>query len=112
MKALVKLEYLSLFVLSLLLFRALPYPWWWYPALFLVPDIGMVGYLLNPRIGSVVYNVVHVIALGIAIYVLGYLMNAPGVELVGVILLGHTSLDRVFGYGLKYPDSFTHTHLD
>ena len=29
----------------------------------------------------------------------------------GTILLGHSSLDRVFGYGLKYPDSFKATHL-
>lgn len=26
-------------------------------------------------------------------------------------MLAHSSLDRVLGYGLKYPDSFSHTHL-
>jgi hypothetical protein len=31
--------------------------------------------------------------------------------LAGTILLGHSSLDRVLGYGLKYPDSFQNTHL-
>ncbi|MBC8508108.1 MAG: DUF4260 family protein [Anaerolineales bacterium] len=33
------------------------------------------------------------------------------IQLIGVIMLGHSSLDRVIGYGLKYPDSFQHTHL-
>jgi hypothetical protein len=31
--------------------------------------------------------------------------------LAGVIMLGHSSFDRVLGYGLKYGDSFRHTHL-
>ena len=29
----------------------------------------------------------------------------------GVILYGHASMDRIFGYGLKYGDHFQHTHL-
>ena len=28
-----------------------------------------------------------------------------------VIMLAHSSIDRVFGYGLKYADSSDHTHL-
>jgi len=31
--------------------------------------------------------------------------------LVGIILFSHSAMDRVFGYGLKYPDSFKNTHL-
>jgi hypothetical protein len=30
--------------------------------------------------------------------------------LIGVIVPGHSSLDRVLGDGLKYPDSFHPTH--
>lgn len=28
-----------------------------------------------------------------------------------MILFAHASLDRVFGYGLKYADGFSHTHM-
>jgi hypothetical protein len=35
----------------------------------------------------------------------------PVMQLAGVILFGHSSMDRIFGYGLKYSDSFQHTHL-
>ena len=28
-----------------------------------------------------------------------------------LLLLAHTSMDRVMGYGLKHTDSFQHTHL-
>lgn len=29
----------------------------------------------------------------------------------GIILFGHSNMDRIFGCGLKYADSFRHTHL-
>ena len=31
--------------------------------------------------------------------------------LVGIILFGHSCMDRMLGFGLKYPDSFKNTHL-
>ena len=31
--------------------------------------------------------------------------------LAGIILFGHSSFDRILGYGLKYTDSFKNTHL-
>ncbi len=40
-------------------------------------------------------------------------MMMDGMELIvtGLILYGHASLDRIFGYGLKFGNSFQHTHL-
>jgi hypothetical protein len=32
-------------------------------------------------------------------------------ELAGVILFSHSSMDRMFGYGLKYTKGFAYTHL-
>jgi hypothetical protein len=29
----------------------------------------------------------------------------------GIVLLGHSSMDRFFGYGLKHFDGFNYTHL-
>ncbi|MCL4805949.1 MAG: DUF4260 family protein, partial [Anaerolineae bacterium] len=31
---------------------------------------------------------------------------------VALIWLAHIGLDRMLGFGLKYPDAFRHTHLD
>ena len=111
MKNLIGLEELFLALLSIFLFRSLGYAWWWFPLLLLAPDIGMVGYLAGPRVGAVTYNLVHHKAVAIAAYVVGALMGSPLLQLAGVIILAHSSLDRVLGYGLKYPDSFKHTHL-
>ena len=111
MKNLLKLEELFLFGLSLFLFAQLDYGWGWYALLFLAPDLSMVGYLANPRVGSWTYNLIHHKALAVALYVLGALLSIPRLMFAGTLLLGHSSLDRVFGYGLKYPDSFQATHL-
>jgi len=111
MKTLLKLEELFLFGLSLLLFSGLDYAWGWYALLFLTPDLSMLGYLRSPRLGSWTYNLIHHKGLAVALYVLGYLLSTPWLMFAGTILLGHSSLDRVFGYGLKYPDAFKNTHL-
>jgi hypothetical protein len=31
--------------------------------------------------------------------------------MAGAILVAHTGMDRLLGYGLKYPTSFQETHL-
>ena len=111
MKNLLKLEELSLLGLSLFLFSGLDYGWGWYALLFLTPDLSMVGYLANPRFGSWTYNLIHHKGLAVALYILGYLFSTPWLMFAGTLLLGHSSFDRVFGYGLKYPDSFQNTHL-
>jgi hypothetical protein len=111
MKTLLALEALALFVLSIYLFSRLEYAWWWYPLLFFVPDLGMAGYLAGPRVGAVVYNFVHHHALSVGLYVLGSLMGLAPLQLAGLVLFGHSNLDRLLGYGLKHTDAFQHTHL-
>ena len=111
MKYLVKLEEFALFGLALLLFSQLDYGWGTYALLFLAPDLSMIGYLLNPRLGAWTYNLIHHKGLAVAIYILGSVFSVPWLMFAGTLLLGHYSLDRVFGYGLKYEDTFQNTHL-
>jgi hypothetical protein len=111
MKNILRLEELAMFGLSVYLFNLLDFAWWVYPVLLLVPDLGMVGYLLNPRAGAFSYNLAHHKGLALLVYLLGIGAASPVLQLAGIILFGHASMDRIFGYGLKYPDSFQHTHL-
>lgn len=111
MKNLLKLEELGQFVLSIFLFNQLDYAWWVFPACILLPDLSMVGYLTNPKIGAWLYNFFHHKLIAIAILILGFWLNNPLLTLAGVILFGHSAMDRIFGYGLKYNDNFKHTHL-
>lgn len=111
MKKLLKLEELFLFGLALFLFSQLKYGWGMYALLFLAPDLSMIGYLANPRLGAWTYNLIHHKGLAVALYVLGSLLLIPWLMFAGTLLLGHSSLDRVFGYGLKHEDAFQNTHL-
>ncbi len=112
MKTLLKSEELIQFLAAIYLFSRLSFAWWWFPALILVPDISMIGYLINPAVGAVFYNIVHHKGLGIAIGIAGLILGSQLLMLVGVILFAHSSMDRMMGYGLKYSDSFKHTSLE
>lgn len=111
MNSILKIEEALMFLLSVYLFSLLSFKWWLYPALILLPDIGMLGYIFNNRIGSVTYNIFHHKGLAIIIYFLGIYFPNETIQLIGIIIFGHSSLDRILGYGLKFPDSFKHTHL-
>ncbi len=111
MKNMLKLEELVLFGASIYLFTRLGFAWWLFPLFLFTPDLSMLGYLVNPRVGAWTYNFIHHKAFGIAVYVLGTIIANPVLQFAGIILFGHSSMDRVMGYGMKYPDSFQHTHL-
>jgi hypothetical protein len=111
MRIFLRLEEVGILILSFYLSILLGYSWWVFILFIFAPDISMVGYLLGTKAGSIIYNIVHFKLLAIIIGLVGYLLSVPAVALVGHILLGHSSLDRILGYGLKYPDDFKHTHL-
>lgn len=111
MKLIFKLEELALFILSIYAFSRLPLAWWWFPLLLLLPDVGMLGYLVNNRIGAFTYNLLHSKLLALLLFGIGIAVDSD-IALVGsIILFAHASMDRFLGYGLKYSDSFRHTHL-
>ena len=111
MKNLLKAEEAAQWLLSIFFFSRLEYAWWVYPALILLPDFSMLGYAFNPRLGAVIYNFFHHKALGIVVGVVGLTLGSSSLMLSGIILFGHSAMDRMLGYGLKYPSDFKHTHL-
>ena len=112
MKTLIRIEEAFFFGLSIFLFSQLGFRWWWFPLLLFVPDIGMIGYLINNKVGAIIYNIIHHRAVSIALYIIGSIIKNPLLQLAGIILFAHSSIDRVFHYGLKYNDDFKHTHLN
>lgn len=83
--------------------------WLLFAALFLVPDLGFLGYLAGPRAGAAVYNVLHSYAVPVGIAAAFYTMDRPLV--LPLIWIAHIGFDRMLGYGLKYPTAFADTHL-
>ncbi|MEM8691522.1 MAG: DUF4260 domain-containing protein [Pseudomonadota bacterium] len=81
--------------------------WWLFSILIFLPDVGMLGYLMNRRVGAWIYNLTHTYSLPIIIATLGGSSIWP----FALIWVAHIGLDRVLGYGLKYTEGFKTTHL-
>jgi hypothetical protein len=113
MKNLIRLEEAAQFILVIFALHLQPIPlsWWLWPIAFLAPDLGMLGYLINTTAGAFTYNLLHHKLVAIAVLVTGYCLQQPVLILAGLVMFGHSSFDRMLGYGLKYNDSFKHTHL-
>lgn len=113
MKSIIAFEEAAMFILAAIAmyYQPLQFKWWVWPLLFLLPDVGMIGYVINPTVGAVTYNLLHHKAVAIGIIITGYFISSPQLVLSGLILFGHSSFDRMLGYGLKHNDAFKHTHL-
>ena len=111
MKQLIRLEEAAMFLFSAYLFSRLTFAWWWFPVLILAPDISMLGYVAGNKVGAIAYNLFHHKAVALFIYIVGMYYGNEVLQLVGVILFGHSSMDRFFCYGLKYFTGFQFTHL-
>lgn len=94
-----------------LYFGGLPFAWWIAVLIFFSPDLSFVGYALGPRMGAVIYNVVHIYALGAILLLIGVITDNALMQSVGALLFGHVGFDRMFGYGLKSMEAFTITHM-
>lgn len=110
-KVWLRLEGLALLVATVVAFANQGQHWWLYPALLLVPDIFMVGYLKDTRIGAFLYNLGHAYPAPLIVIFSGWHRHHAVTIAVGLIWLGHIGWDRFFGYGLKYDSDFKHTHL-
>jgi len=92
-------------------FAALQASWWLFAALFFVPDISFLGYLVNPRLGALVYNTLHTYIAPLLLGLLAQAGHAPTLLPVALIWVAHIGFDRAAGYGLKYGSAFGDTHL-
>ncbi len=113
MKTLLQTEEVAQLLLGVLglYYQPIHFSAWLWIILFLSPDISMLGYLINTRIGAYGYNLFHHKLIAILIAIIGFYMHHDTMLLVGILLFAHSCFDRVWGYGLKYTDSFQHTHL-
>jgi hypothetical protein len=111
MRTLLLLENLAKWTAAYILTLIIGFKWWAFFAWFLVPDLSMIGYLLNTRTGAWLYNLVHHQGVAVIVGLIGIYLKDPSVQFAGLLLFGHSAIDRIFGYGLKYEDSFHNTHL-
>ena len=85
--------------------------WLLFFLLFLWPDLFMVGYLRNARLGAAFYNLVHTYTGPLLVGAIAGFEQWHRALLFALIWTAHIGLDRMLGYGLKYPTFFKDTHL-
>lgn len=104
------LEGLTVAVLATYAYARTDGSWWTYNVFLLLPDVSIAAYLVNPRVGAIIYNAAHT-------YIAAGLLIALGMSLLpamlpyGLIWAAHIGLDRCLNYGLKYPDAFKSQHM-
>lgn len=111
MNALLKIEEAFLFIASLLIYPYLNISWWWFAGCILLPDIGMVGYLIGNKAGAYTYNLIHHKGVAVVVAFCGFCFSSQWLLFAGLILFAHSSMDRMLGYGLKFEKGFKFTHL-
>jgi hypothetical protein len=111
MRSLLRLEGLATAAVATVFYARTGASWWMYAALFLVPDLSMLGYLGGPRLGARIYNAIHSYITPATLAVSALLLGADELVPFALIWVSHIGVDRLLGYGLKYPDGFGRTHL-
>jgi hypothetical protein len=106
-----RLEGLIIFLGSVYFYYLYEGSWLPYLLLLFAPDISMVGYLKDKKLGAFTYNLMHNLALPIFLIIISVVLKNNLIGLIGLILLSHVGLDRFLGYGLKYKTAFKDTHL-
>jgi hypothetical protein len=110
-RVLLHLEGAAAFLVSLIAYRWSHASWLLFALLFLVPDLSLLGYLANVRVGAVSYNAVHTYLAPLALAAYGAASDRLPIFSISLIWIAHIAFDRMLGFGLKYPTRFKDTHL-
>jgi hypothetical protein len=86
---------------------------WLFALLFLAPDLSLAGYAgkRRPAFAASVYNVAHNYILPALLGAAAWHWASPRSARIAAIWFAHIALDRLLGYGLKFPEAFKPTHI-
>ena len=107
----IRLENAAVFLVTLCFYLIFDYSLLIFLLLLLVPDVFMFGYLINKEIGSRIYNIGHTYIVPIFITLIFFLVQEALILQIALIWLAHISMDRAFGFGLKYAFNFEKTTI-
>lgn len=110
-RRLLHIEGACIFALTLWFYQSGGYKWWIFAVLFLTPDLAMLGYLKDVKLGTICYNAVHTLSVPVVVLLIGLVGVAPRCIPYALIWISHIALDRMLGFGLKYPTAFKDTHF-
>jgi hypothetical protein len=111
-RVLLRIEGAVVLATALVLFGRLGGEWLVFALLILAPDLSALGYIGgNTAVGAALYNLFHTYLLPGLLALYGVLAASNIALLLALIWFAHIGMDRLVGYGLKYPTSFKENHL-
>ncbi len=110
-RVVLRLEGLCVLVAASVAYSKFGLGWGTFALFFLTPDLSLLGYLAGPKVGAVSYNLAHSYSGAVVCLAAGLVFTASTILSVGLIWCAHIGFDRALGYGLKYSDGFSFTHL-
>jgi hypothetical protein len=108
---LLRVEEAGLLTAAVFLYVHFHFSWLLFGVLFLAPDLFMLGYLANPRVGAAIYNLGHFLVVPVGLFLVACAGRRLLLTAIAIIWFSHIAFDRLLGYGLKYPAHFKDTHL-
>jgi hypothetical protein len=106
-----RIEGLGIAIVSAVLYARTGASWWLFAALWLTPDLSMLGYLFGSCRGARTYNAIHTYTLPITLALTALAQHVNSLLPFALIWVNHIAIDRLMGYGLKYSNGFGWTHL-
>ena len=106
-----RLEGLAAAALSAVFYARTGASWWLFAALWLAPDLSLLGYLAGPKMGARIYNAIHSYVTPATLAVTALVLQSPAPLPYALIWMNHIGVDRLLGYGLKYPEGSGWTHM-
>ena len=85
--------------------------WLLFLTLFFIPDLSILLYLFSNKAGAYGYNISHFYGWPVLFISCGLFFGDSLLVKIGIIWASHLAFDRMLGWGLKYDNSFFHTHL-
>ncbi|MDM5452367.1 DUF4260 domain-containing protein [Peribacillus simplex] len=110
-KKFLHIEGLMVLLAMIYIYSLYEFSWSIFLLFILSPDVSMLAYLIDDRVGAKVYNLFHTYTLSIFMILLAIFLKSDALMMIGSIWTAHIGMDRLFGYGLKYTSSFKATHL-
>jgi Domain of unknown function (DUF4260) len=110
-KLLLQIEGASVSFAAGILYQQSHAGWLWFGLLFLSPDLSMLGYLANKKLGAAFYNLAHTYTAPFLVYFVLRFSGQGSFLWLALIWFAHIGFDRLLGYGLKYETAFKDTHL-
>jgi hypothetical protein len=108
---LLRLEGLAAATAAAVLYARTGASWWLFAAVWLAPDLSMLGYFAGACRGARIYNAFHTYVAPGVLALCSLLPGAHGALPLALIWANHIGVDRLLGFGLKYGNGFGFTHL-